>query len=141
MADIKEFPVTITVPVAWGDMDAFGHVNNIMFFKYFESVRIKYFEEIGMIELMKTTDTGPILAETSCKFIRPLLYPDELILGARVRSITEAGFFMDYMIKSKNAGVAATGMGKIVMYDYTDNKKAVVPETLREAIERIEGNS
>ncbi|MHA2239162.1 MAG: acyl-CoA thioesterase, partial [Candidatus Hodarchaeales archaeon] len=49
MRTLKEFPVTVQIPVAWGDMDSFGHVNNTKFFKYFETARIKYFEEIGLV--------------------------------------------------------------------------------------------
>ena len=44
---IGDYPVTIELPIVWGDMDAFQHVNNIVYFKHFESARISYFEKIG----------------------------------------------------------------------------------------------
>src|SRR4051812_27249954 len=56
--------VTVEIPVAWGDMDAFGHVNNTVYFRWFESARIAYFEKIGLNERMKRDKKGPILART-----------------------------------------------------------------------------
>jgi acyl-CoA thioester hydrolase len=69
---LKNYPVVIEIPIAWGDMDAFQHVNNIMYFKYFESARISYFEKLDFNEQMKKTGIGPILANTQRKFKIPL---------------------------------------------------------------------
>jgi acyl-CoA thioesterase FadM len=49
---MEGYPVVIEVPVAWGEMDAFGHLNNIVYFRYFESARIAYFHKIGLIDMM-----------------------------------------------------------------------------------------
>src|SRR5687767_1167703 len=54
--------VTVEIPVQWGDMDAFGHVNNTVYFRWFESARIAYFEKIGLNERMRRDRKGPILA-------------------------------------------------------------------------------
>jgi len=56
---LKNYPVVIEIPIAWGDMDAFQHVNNIMYFKYFESARISYFEKLDFNEQMKKTGIIP----------------------------------------------------------------------------------
>ena len=61
---LANFPVTIQVPVAWGEMDAFGHVNNIVYFRYFESARIAYFEKIEFIKFKDNIGVGPILSKT-----------------------------------------------------------------------------
>ena len=53
------YPVIIEIPVAWGEMDAFQHVNNIVYFRYFESARITYFERTGLIAYMEQTGSGP----------------------------------------------------------------------------------
>jgi len=66
----------IQITVAWGEMDAFQHVNNVVYFKYFESARINYFEETGINAHMQTTGVGPILGNTQCRFKAPLTYPD-----------------------------------------------------------------
>mgnify|MGYP006284439147 FL=1 len=68
---LQNYPVVIELPILWGHMDAFQHVNNIMFFRFFESARIAYFERIGFLDTMERTGIGPILASTRCKYISP----------------------------------------------------------------------
>ncbi|MHA2032824.1 MAG: acyl-CoA thioesterase, partial [Candidatus Kariarchaeaceae archaeon] len=97
MKELKDFPVIVTIPIAWGDMDAFAHVNNIRFFKYFESARIKYFEETGFLDVMHQSNVGPILASTSAKFIKPIVYPDTISIGTRISDLHENKFTMEYL--------------------------------------------
>src|SRR5262245_20383692 len=79
----REFPVVIEIPIAWGEMDAMQHVNNIVYFRYVESARMAYFERIGFLEHQRVTGVGPILAWTNCRFRRPLTYPDTVRVGTR----------------------------------------------------------
>lgn len=62
------FPVRVEVPVAWGDMDALGHVNNTVYFRYFETARIKCFAELGLGQIEQSDDVGPILHSANCRF-------------------------------------------------------------------------
>ena len=134
-----DFPVTIEVPVAWGEMDAFGHVNNIVYFRYFESVRIVYFEKIKFMKFKKSIGVGPILSKTSCRFKIALSYPDTVQIGARATDIEEDRFLMHYRVVSKrHKGVAAEGDGMIVCFDYRNNKKISLPAMLVENINIIE---
>ena len=70
---LKDFPITIEIPTAWGEMDAFQHVNGVVYFRHFESARFTYFERLGMIDYMKETGTGPILASIECKYFQSCL--------------------------------------------------------------------
>jgi acyl-CoA thioester hydrolase len=107
-----------------------------MYFRYFESARLAYFERIGYVKWMKDHGVGPILASTSCRFRRPLTYPDTIIVGARVTNIGDDRFTMGYRIYStKLNDIAAEGEGLVVNYDYTNNCKASLPETIRRSIE------
>ncbi|HSF20016.1 MAG TPA: thioesterase family protein [Vicinamibacteria bacterium] len=134
-----DFPVVIESSVAWGDMDAMGHVNNTVFFRYFESARIAYLERIGFLEEMKRSGIGPILASTSCNFRKPLVYPDTVWTGARADTIGEDRFVMRYRIVSESRQrVVADGEGLVVAYDYQNLKKAVLPDSVRGRIERME---
>ena len=49
---LKDYPVTVEVPVVWGEMDAFSHVNNVVYFRYFETARIAYFYEIDFMKVI-----------------------------------------------------------------------------------------
>ena len=133
------FAVVIEIPVAWGEMDSFAHVNNVAYFRYFESARIAYFERIDAMAERERSGCGPILAETYCRFRTPLRYPDRLEVGTRVSNLGADRFTMEYALASTTLGrIAAEGSAVIVWYDYRANAKANVPATLRERIDAIE---
>jgi acyl-CoA thioester hydrolase len=137
---LEGYPVVIEAPVAWGEMDAFQHLNNIVYFRYFESARIAYFYRLDLIDTMTRTGIGPILASTSCRFKIPLQYPDKVLIGAKVTNIEEDRFLMGYGVFSTNhQKMAAEGDGLIVTFNYRENKKVPVPDELRQRILNLEG--
>lgn len=138
MKSIDEFPVQVRFPVAYGDMGIANHVNNVYFFRYFENARVKYFDEVGISEMRKKTGRSALLAETKCKFLQPLEYPDNLVAGAKVRSVGQTSFVMEYLVVSEKVGVAAIGEGVLVMYDYNTSQKISVPAEIRTAIQELE---
>jgi acyl-CoA thioester hydrolase len=136
---LQGFPVILQLRVAWGEMDAFGHVNNIVYFRYFESARIVYFERIQYMESMQETGIGMILGSTQCRYRLPLTYPDTISVGARAHTLEADRFSMDYKIIShKHLKVAAEGGGVIVSYDYKQAAKAPLPDVIRERITALE---
>lgn len=139
---LDDFPVCFETPVAWGEMDAFAHVNNIVFFRYFESARIAYFRRVGFLEHMEQTGVGPILARTSCVFRHALTYPDTVRVGARADDVGEDRFTMHYRIVSTAQDrTVAEGEGRIVCYDYRAGAKAPLPDAVRAAIREIEART
>ncbi len=132
---LKGYPVIIEIPVAWGEMDAFQHLNNVAYFRYLESSRIAYFDKIKYWEFMERTGIGPILAKTKCRYRVPLTYPDVVLVGATISEIGEDRFTMKHIIVSKRLSkVAAEGDGVLVTYDYRKNKKVPLPDELRHRI-------
>ena len=131
--------VIITIPVAWGEMDANGHVNNIVYFRYFESVRIAYFEKLDFTNLRREGGIGFILASTECRYKIPLHYPETISIGTKILSMDEDRFVMGYEVFSHtHKKVAADGEGVIVTYDYHADKKTVIPDDLRKQILAME---
>src|SRR5262245_30663280 len=121
---LTAFPIVVTIPVAWGEMDAFQHVNNSVYFRYFESARIAYFERLEFMEYMQTTGVGPILASTQCRFRIPLTYPDVVRVGAKIADIADDRFVMRYAVVSQRLQkLAAEGEGVIVSFNYRENQK------------------
>ena len=136
------FPVVEQVPVAWGDMDAFQHVNNLVYLRWFETARIAYFTATGWEKAVAVGGVGPILARTSCAFRVPLQFPDTVQVGARIEDLGDDRFTMIYRVVSLSKGVvAAEGDGRIVSFDYTRQAKAPIPPDIRAAIERIEAGA
>lgn len=138
MGDLSKFQFQVGLPVTWGEMDAFGHVNNTVYFRYFETARIKYFEEIGLTEMLSSVGIGPILADTSCKYQKPLFYPDNLTVGTRVISMGNSSIVMEHLVVSDKVGVAAYGQAVVVIYDYDKAMKTAIPDFVRSAILKLE---
>lgn len=137
---LATFPVVIEIPVAWGDMDAFGHVNNTVFFRYFESARIAYLERLEFRGADGGPGIGPILASTQCRFRRPLAYPDTVLVGARVAQLGDDRFTHEYRLVSQALKeIAAEGTGIVVAYDYSARTKCAIPAPVRARIEALEG--
>jgi acyl-CoA thioester hydrolase len=136
---LESYPVVVEIPVAWGEMDSFQHVNNVVYFRYFESARIAYSEKIGLQKHKEKTGIGPILGSTSCKYKLPLTYPDTVSVGAKVTGMEEDRFMMSYVIMShRHQKIAAEGDGLVVMYDYNDGRKTAIPDEIRLRIQEIE---
>lgn len=142
MADpLEDFPIVIELPVAWADMDVFGHVNNTVYFRYFESCRIAYLEAIGFADGGAGGGIGAILASTHCRFRRPLVYPDTVRVGTRATDVGEDRFGMDYVVVSSAMGeVVAEGGGVVVAYDYDARRKAPIPAGVRARIDHVAGS-
>jgi acyl-CoA thioester hydrolase len=134
---LAKFPRVIELPLEWGDMDAFQHVNNTVYFRWFESARIAYFQDVGLLDSMATTGVGPILASTDCRFRIPLDYPDTVSVGARVPRVGADRFVMEYLVVGhRSAKAAANGTGLIVSFDYRAGRKAPLPADI---VERLRG--
>ena len=137
---LPEYPIVIEMPVRWGDMDAFQHVNNIMYFRYFESSRIAYFDALDLHRFMTTDGIGPILGSTSCRFRLPVTYPDTLSVGARVTEVGEDRLTMEHAVYShRHERLAATGEGVVVFFDYRNNRKHPIPAEIVARIQGLEG--
>lgn len=136
---LKDYPVVMDIDVAWGDMDSFNHVNNIIYFRYFESVRIRYFERSGMMEAMESSGIGPILASTKCRYKAAVTYPDRIRVGARVTELSSDRCTMITALASEKLGcIAAEGESVIVSYDYNQLAKAPFPASVSAHIRGLE---
>ena len=135
---VDDYAVTIELPMRWGDMDALGHANNARYFTWFESVRIEYFQRLGL-RVDKPREIGPILATTTCDFLRPVTWPAQLVVGARVPRLGNTSFTMEYALAVADAPdeLCARGSGVIVLVDYLRGTKVPIPDDLRAAIEEL----
>jgi len=134
------FPVVIEHKIQWSDMDAYGHVNNVVYFRYIENARIAYYEAMDKYAYEDQTGTRFVVAKTGCTFKLPLTYPDTLLIGARVTEIKGSHIAMKYCIVSTaQTAVAAEADAVIVSYHYGRGKKVRFPKELAENITELEG--
>lgn len=128
---LKKFPVIFEQRVAWGDMDAFGHVNNVMFYRYLESARIAYLEHLQVFDDSSMT----VLASSSCQYLKPVFFPDTLHIGARVSKLGNTSCVMTYAVYStQQQAVVATGEAVVVRLNKAGTQKLAISDELRARI-------
>lgn len=137
---LEGFPIIVSIDVAWGDMDSFAHVNNVVYFRYFEHARVEYVTRVGWFDLMKATGLGPIVSSTQARYRKPLTYPDRIEVGARIITMEADRVTFEHRLVSPRwpGEVAAEGQAVVVSFDYRQGKKAPLPEELRQRIDRLE---
>ena len=140
MSSLKEFAVVYRQTVAWGDMDAVGHVNNVLYYRYIESARVDYLTRIDAFG----EGLSAVIASNSCRYLRPVYFPDELEIGVQIVEVRNSGFRMNYVMYSTGQQqIVATGDAIAVMVDAKTMGKAALPAELRQriyALERTVGN-
>ena len=135
MLTLSDYPVIYEQSVAWGDMDAFGHVNNVMYYRYIESARIRYMDELSIFQ----QDIYTVVASNQCKYIRPVFYPDQLKIGVRVEEVRNSAFRMSYLLWSETQQtVVALAEAVIVCVNKDSMLKTEIPEIIRHKIPEIE---
>ncbi len=132
-----EFRFWWPVTVRWGDMDAMGHVNNVIYFQYLESARIGYFQTLagwtGRDE--GGGRQGPVVVSQTFNYRLQVYYPAELEVGVRCREIRNRSFVLEYGIFRKGTDeLIGDGSSVAVWLDYDANKAMDIPPDLRQAL-------
>jgi len=122
------------IEVRFRDLDAIGHVNNAVFFTYFEEGR-KHFSQ-KVFEVSDVSDFNFIMAHIQCDFIKPIQFNDRVILQMWVKDIGTKSFSFEYRLVdfSDESMVYATGKSIQVCYDYQKNRSIEVPAKMRERL-------
>ena len=135
MEILKDYPVVYEQSVAWGDMDAFGHVNNVIYYRYIESARIRYFDQLDVFNEAVLT----VVASNQCKYLKPVFYPDTVYVGARVEEIRNSAIRMHYSLYSTaQQAVVATGEAVVVFVEQETMHKTLIPTAVREKMISLE---
>lgn len=135
MKELSVYPVVHKQAVAWGDMDAFGHVNNVQYYRYMESARIAYLMALNIFE----QDILTVVASSQCKYLSPVFYPDVLHVGARIEELRNSAFRMHYVLWSETQQqMIATGEAVMVCVDKETSGKLNIPEVIRQKIIQLE---
>jgi acyl-CoA thioester hydrolase len=132
MADTFRFAEPIDI--RFRDLDAFGHVNNAVYFTYMEMARVGYFKRL---DLLGDEFPSPffIIAEATCQFKAPILMSARLSLRTRVSRLGNSSFDMVYEFVDEATGQAlALGRTVQVMYDYAALRAVPLPDRWRQAL-------
>jgi acyl-CoA thioester hydrolase len=127
----KKLVHDMVVPIRWGDMDAMGHVNNTIYFRYFEVVRLDwFFRQTGTTALQ---DEGVIVVNAFCNFIRQLEFPGEVRARLYVSDIGRSSFdtWLTLERTDEPGVVYANGGATTVWTDYAAKKSKPMPDWFR----------
>lgn len=118
------------IPVRWGDMDAYGHVNNTLYFRYFEEARFQWMLDKG---LPLKGDTHPVVVTIGCTFLRPIFHPETLRIDVYLSEPGRSSFMVNYRVYtlSQPDTTAAEGYSKVVWVSSQDGKSVPLPELVR----------
>lgn len=132
----RKHVLTLLIPIRWGDMDAYGHVNNTLYFRYMEQVRIEYLESIGYT--VPSERASPVIINAACTFLIPLTYPGmveiRMFFGAPGRSSIPSSY--EIRLQGDNT-LYATGDAKIVWMEAASGKSVPIPEDFRALLTAI----
>ncbi|RCS47804.1 acyl-CoA thioesterase [Bremerella cremea] len=138
--ELIDFPAVAKVPVQWGDMDSFQHVNNVVYLRWFETSRVCYLEVSGLNPILEGSGCGPILVSVHCNYRKQLRYPDQVLIGARMVKLGGTSMKVEHIVYSTaQQAVVADGDSSVVYFDYANQKAVMIPDEVRTMIGKAEG--
>ena len=132
------FPVSLDLRIDWSELDLYGHINNVSYFKYLQASRLNYWEQLGMDPLNRNAEISPVLASTKCDFKRPLYFPGNIQVRASVTELGNTSFSIFHEIRDNKGILAAEGFDVIVLFNNEKGEKTLIPESMRARIESLE---
>ena len=131
------YPHFLSIQTRWSDNDIYGHVNNVTYYSYFDTVVNCFLIDQGGLDIETDSVIG-MAVETMCKFNKPLAYPEVLEAGLRVGKLGNSSVRYEIGIFQEGAAEAAA-MGHFVhvFVDRATGKSAPIPDAIRSALERI----
>lgn len=135
---LKNFAVIHEQMVAWGDMDAFQHVNNVVYHEYSQSARIHYLQQLSMFDKNAFT----VLASGSCQYLRPVAFPDTLWIGVRIKKIGKTSVVHEYVYYSvQQKAIVATAETVLVLFENDGKSKHLITEAEKADILALESQA
>jgi len=134
------YKATFRLPTQWGELDLGGHINNVVYMRYFESGRVAYLQKIVENKRFDFTPIGPVLASIEVHYKVPLFFPDTITIGTRVTNMDEYSLIMEAAIWSEqHRRITTEAKARLVFYDFRTQQKAPIPQEVVEGIATLDG--
>jgi len=131
-ADFSHF---LTENTRWGDSDAMGHINNVLYARYYESARTSYFGKLLEMDFVNKMPTGVILADMKIAYLQQLHHPATMQIGARVSRLGGSSLHFDAAVfVDEHDQPISTSRATLVWFDYGQNKTLRIPQEIRQTI-------
>ena len=127
----------LTIPTRWMDNDVYGHVNNVVYYSYFDTVVNKWLIDSGLLDYLQSQTIG-LVVETSCSYFRPIAFPDTIAAGLRVAHLGRSSVRYEVgLFRNDETAVAASGHFVHVYVDRASNRPVAIGEAMRSALQEL----
>ncbi len=133
---LDDYPHHSAIPTRWADNDVYGHVNNVEYYAFFDTVINAWLIREGGLDIHAAPVIG-LCAESHCEFVAPLAFPETVTAGLRVGHLGRSSVRYEIGLFGADGGVAATGWFVHVFVDRASRRPASIPDGLRAALERL----
>lgn len=132
-----DYPHAMPITTRWMDNDAYGHVNNVVYYSYFDTVVNAWLIERGLLEV-ETSPVIGLVVETGCQYFAPLTFPEKVTAAMRVGTLGKSS--VRYEIALFDAGDSAAAQGHFihVYVDRVTRRPVSLPEELRAALATLQ---
>jgi acyl-CoA thioester hydrolase len=120
--------------VDWADLDLFGHVNNVIFFRYIQSARVNFCEQVGLTSLNNANMLSFMVASSQCTYKKPLHYPGVVTIQTQCNWTKNSSFQLSYVLYNGET-LIAEGEDVLVVFDHVKKEKVNIPHDLRALLE------
>ncbi len=132
-----DFPHFLAITTRWADNDAYGHINNAVYYFYFDTVVNRFLIEQGGLDIVKSPVIG-LVVETQCNFFKSAAYPDTIHAGLRVEHMGRSSVRYGVgLFRNDDGDATAQGHFVHVYVDRASNRPVALPDQLRKAVESI----
>ena len=126
MTTVTAYPID----VRWGEMDALGHVNNVVYLQYFEAARIRWFDGFGFVS--GNPESGPVVLQSNCTYLKPVVYPCQLQVLTQLQKVGNSSFTLSQtLLGSDDDTLYAEALFTCVWVDRQTGRPARAPDFLR----------
>ena len=122
----------INLRIDWSELDAFGHINNVMIMKYVQAARLHYIETIGLMHLHRTQNIGFMVAETNCQFKKELNFPGNISIVTKNIFVKNSSFSLEHTLINDNKELVVMAKDVLVVFDFTKKAKCLIPAEIKE---------
>lgn len=122
------------IPVRWGDMDSYGHVNNTLYIQYLEEARVAWFENLGID--MNNVPQGPVVLQTLHTYLKPVVHPATVVIELYAGPVGNSSLVVEHRLSTLEdpETLYEEGHCKLVWIDHDTDRSVPVPDVLRQAL-------
>ncbi len=130
MGFMLEYPIRLD----WSEMDLFGHINNVAYFKYVQAARVNYLELAGINTADPENKLSFAVAASSCQFKKPLYFPGNIVVKTKTDWIKNTSLQLTHTLLNEAGEVAAEAIDVIVLFDYATQTKVIISEAVKQKL-------